>query len=101
MKKFGLIVAIIAILGLVGTTLFLSSKKVSFSWISSKISGGPTIESTSNEVRAHGWDFRSYTYIDTAGRVCTAVFTDEKGGNIDCDFPPVGFDYAAFAKSAK
>lgn len=82
-------------------TLSTYASAVSFSWLSSKVSGGGTISSTSNEVEAHGWDFRSYTYLDTAGRVCTVVFTDQKGGTLDCDFAPANFDYEEFLKRTK
>lgn len=82
--------------------LIQSAQAVSFSWVSSKLSGDATLHSTKNEVEAYGWNFRSYTYIDPAGRVCTVVFTDEKGGGApDCEFPPEGFDYEAFIKRAK
>lgn len=80
--------------------LSTSASAVSFSWLSSKVSGGGTISSTSNEVEAHGWDFRSYTYLDTAGRICTVIFTDNKGGSLDCDFPNATFDYEEFQKRA-
>jgi len=82
----------------VGLTSY--AQAVSFSWLSSKVSGGGTISSTSNEVEAHGWDFRSYTYLDTAGRICTVIFTDNKGGSLDCDFPNATFDYEEFQKRA-
>ena len=81
--------------------LSTSASAVSFSWLSSKVSGGGTISSTSNEVEAHGWDFRSYTYLDTAGRICTVIFTDNKGGSLDCEFPPKDFDYEEFLKRTK
>ena len=81
-------------------TLSTYASAVSFSWLSSKVSGGGTISSTSNEVEAHGWYFRSYTYLDTAGRVCTVIFTDQKGGTLDCEFPPKDFDYDEFQKRA-
>lgn len=80
--------------------LSTSASAVSISWLSSKVSGGGTISSTSNEVEAHGWDFRSYTYLDTAGRICTVIFTDNKGGSLDCEFPPANFDYDEFQKRA-
>ena len=90
------------LIGLVAlVALSTSASAVSFSWLSSKVSGGGTISSTSNEVEAHGWDFRSYTYIDTAGRVCTVIFTDEKGGNGVCEFPPAEFDMEKFIKGMK
>ena len=81
--------------------LSTTADAVSFSWLSSKVSGGGTISSTSNEVEAHGWDFRSYTYLDTAGRICTVIFTDNKGGSLDCEFPPKDFDYEEFLKRTK
>lgn len=78
-----------------------SAQAVSFSCISSKLSGDGTLPSFKNEVEAHGWDFRSYTYVDPAGRICTVVFTDEKGASLDCEFPPANFDYDEFMKRAK
>ncbi len=90
-----ILISLIAII-----TLYSSASAVSFSWLSSKISGGGTIPSTSNEVEAHGWDFRSYTYVDTAGRICTVIFTDQKGATLDCDFAPKDFDYDEFLKRA-
>lgn len=54
-----------------------------------------------NEIEAHGYDFRSYTYVDPACRICTAVFTDEKGGSLDCEFPPKEFDLESFVKKMK
>lgn len=93
MKRFLIMLATLV-------ALSTSASAVSFSWLSSKVSGGGTISSTSNEVEAHGWDFRSYTYLDTAGRICTVIFTDNKGGSLDCDFPNANFDYEEFQKRA-
>ena len=81
--------------------LYSSAQAVSFSWLSSKMSGDGTLPSFKNEIEAHGWDFRSYTYVDPAGRICTTVFTDEKGGAIDCEFPPKDFDTEAFINKMK
>lgn len=81
--------------------LNVSSSAVSFSFISSKLSGDKTLQSTKNEVSAYGFNFRSYTYIDPAGRICTTVFTDEKAGGLDCEFPPKDFDYEEFYKRTK
>lgn len=77
-------------LGMVAAaTLAVSANAIGFAWLESKLSGkSTTIKSTWQEVDAAGWDFRSYTYMDPAGRVCTIVFTNEKGGSLDCDFPP-------------
>lgn len=90
------------VLGLAAAAVLVTSASaVSFSWISSKLGGDGTLPSFKNEVSAHGWDFRSYTYADPAGRICTVVFTDQKGGTIDCDFPPADFDMEAFIKKMK
>lgn len=81
--------------------LSTSASAVSVSWLSSKLSGDKTLQSTKNEVSAYGFNFRSYTYIDTAGRVCTTAFTDEKAAGMDCEFPPKDFDYEEFYKRTK
>lgn len=81
--------------------LSTSASAVSVSWLSSKLSGDKTLQSTKNEVSAYGFNFRSYTYIDTAGRVCTTAFTDEKAAGLDCEFPPANFDYEEFLKRTK
>ena len=94
MKRFLISLTVLSVLS-------TSASAVSFSWLSSKVSGGGTISSTSNEVEAHGWDFRSYTYLDTAGRICTVIFTDNKGGSLDCEFPPADFDMDKFIKGMK
>jgi hypothetical protein len=80
------------------TVLTISVHAVSFSWLESKIKSGGTLPSKMYEVDSAGWDFRQYTWIDPAGRVCTVIFTDKKGGNPDCDFPPKDFDYKKFTK---
>jgi hypothetical protein len=80
--------------------LSTSASAVSFSWLSSKVSGDKTLPSTKNEVAAYGFNFRSYTYVDTAGRICTTAFTDEKAAGLDCEFPPANFDYEEFLKRA-
>lgn len=90
------------VLGLAtAAVLVTSASAVSFSWVSSKLFGDGTLPSYKNEVSAHGWDFRSYTYVDPAGRICTVVFTDQKGGTLDCEFPPKDFDLEAFVKNMK
>lgn len=88
MKKILLIILSITIV----------ANAMSFSWFESKLNSSGTIPSTWNEVKAAGYDFRSYTWIDTAGRVCTTLFTNDRGGSIDCDFPPKDFDYESFLK---
>lgn len=78
-----------------------SASAVSFSWLSSKSSGDKTLPSTKNEVSAYGFNFRTYTYVDGAGRLCTTAFTDEKAAGLDCEFPPKDFDYEEFLKRTK
>lgn len=87
----------LSVIGLLST----NAQAVSFSWLSSKLTGDGTLQSFKNEISAHGFDFRSYTYVDPAGRICTVVFTDEKGGSIDCEFPPKEFDLESFIKKMK
>lgn len=81
--------------------LAINAQAVSFSWISSKLTGDGTLPSFKNEIEAHGYDFRSYTYVDPAGRICTVIFTDEKGSSLDCEFPPKDFDIESFIKKMK
>lgn len=59
-----------------------------FGWsrIETKLTSQGTIRSTINEVQASGWDLRTVSWIDAHGRYCTTLFTNEKGGTIDCDF---------------
>ena len=59
-----------------------------FGWsrIETKLTSQGTIKSTINEVQASGWDLRTVSWIDAHGRYCTTLFTNEKGGFIDCDF---------------
>lgn len=45
----------------------------------------------SKKETANNWMFTSYTYIDSAGRICTAV-TKLFSTSVDCDFPPEGFN---------
>ena len=59
---------------------------VGWSRIETKLTSQGTIKSTINEVQASGWDLRTVSWIDTYGRYCTTLFTNEKGGTIDCDF---------------
>lgn len=59
---------------------------VGWSRIETKLTSQGTIKSTINEVQASGWDLRTVSWIDVHGRYCTTLFTNEKGGTIDCDF---------------
>lgn len=59
---------------------------VGWSRIETKLTSQGNIKSTINEVQASGWDLRTVSWIDVHGRYCTTLFTNEKGGTIDCDF---------------
>ena len=82
MKKTIIIVAIAAV-------LFSAYKIVDvFGWsrLESKLISQGTIKSTVNEIESAGWNIRTISWIDAHGRYCTTIFTNEKGGDIDCDF---------------
>lgn len=82
MKKSIIIVVIAAV-------IFSAYKIVDvlgWSRIETKLVSQGTIKSTVNEISASGWDIRTLSWIDAHGRYCTTIFTNEKGGDIDCDF---------------
>ena len=81
-KKTIIIVAI----GLVIFAIYKIIEAVGWSRIETKLSSQGTIKSTINEVQASGWYIRTLSWIDAHGRYCTTLFTNEKGGSIDCDF---------------
>lgn len=81
-KKTIIIVAI----GLIIFAIYKIIETVGWSRIETKLSSQGTIKSTINEVQASGWDIRTLSWIDSHGRYCTTLFTNEKGGSIDCDF---------------
>ena len=82
MKKLYSILFIIVLGGF--AYLFISI--MGWSRIETKLTSQGTIKSTINEVQASGWDLRTLSWIDAHGRYCTTLFTNEKGGFIDCDF---------------
>ena len=82
--KFYLYTSLI-ILGLFFTSVGLVSI-LGWSRIETKLTSQGTIKSTINEVQASGWDLRTVSWIDAHGRYCTTLFTNEKGGALDCDF---------------
>ena len=82
MKKLYSILFIIVLGGF--AYLFISI--MGWSRIETKLTSQGTIKSTINEVQASGWDLRTVSWIDAHGRYCTTLFTNEKGGSIDCDF---------------
>lgn len=80
---YGLLIA--AILLAIG---YVFVNTLGWSRIETKLTSQGTIKSTINEVSASGWDIRTLSWIDAHGRYCTTLFTNEKGGTIDCDFKP-------------
>ena len=54
-----------------------------------------TIPANSYSVEAIGNNLRAYTFIDSAGRVCTGVYSEQGGSWGDCEFPP-NWDADAF-----
>lgn len=70
------------------TIAYIIIDSLGWSRIETKLVSQGTIKSTINEVSASGWDIRTVSWIDSHGRYCTTIFTNEKGGAIDCDFKP-------------
>ena len=81
LKVYGSIFIVIA-----GVVLYYFITNVGWSRIETKLRSEGTIQSDINEVQAAGWNLRTVSWIDTHGRHCTTLFTNEKGGMIDCDF---------------
>lgn len=73
---------------IIGFTFYITISVMGWSRIETKLSSQGTIKSTINEVQASGWDIRTLSWVDAHGRYCTTLFTNEKGGTIDCDFKP-------------
>ena len=84
MKK-AIFTLIVVLIGAVG---YFTVNFIGWSRIETKLTSQGTIKSTINEVQASGWDLRTVSWIDAHGRHCTTLFTNEKGGAIDCDFKP-------------
>ena len=83
MKKYfymGTALAVIAI------AIYIAITVMGWSRIETKIVSKGTIDSTINEVKAAGWNLRTISWVDAHGRYCTTLFTNEKGGTLDCDF---------------
>ena len=83
MRKFLYGIPLITVIVLI---VWASIKYIGWSRIETKLTSQGTIKSTINEVQASGWDLRTVSWIDAHGRYCTTLFTNEKGGAIDCDF---------------
>ena len=81
--------------------LSVSAYALSWSQISAVIDNSPVLKSAKHEVSAYGFNFRQYTWIDPAGRICTTAITDGKALGLSCEFPPSTFDYAAFQQRLK
>lgn len=74
---------------------------VSWSQVSAALDNSPVLPSAKHEVSAYGFNFRQYTWIDPAGRICTTAITDSKGLGLSCEFPPKDYDYATFQQRLK
>ena len=66
--------------------IYIGIALVGWSRIETKIISQGTIDSTINEVKSAGWNLRTISWVDAHGRYCTTLFTNEKGGTLDCDF---------------
>lgn len=70
-------------------TIFISSAfAISWSQIAAATDNSPTLPSAKHEVSAYGFNFRQYTWIDPAGRICTTALTDSKALGLSCEFAP-------------
>ena len=81
--------------------LTISAYAISWSQMAAALDNSPVLKSAKHEVTAYGFNFRQYTWIDPAGRICTTAMTDNKGLGVDCEFPPKDFDYIAFQQRLK
>ena len=68
------------------TISYIAISVMGWSRIETKLVSQGTIKSTINEVKSAGWNLRTISWIDAHGRYCTTLFTNEKGGTLDCDF---------------
>ena len=74
---------------------------LSWSQMASAVDNQPVLKSAKHEVSAYGFNFRQYTWIDPAGRICTTAITDGKALGLSCEFPPVNFDYTSIQNKLK
>ena len=81
--------------------LSASAYAVSWSQMAAALDNQLVLKSAKHEVAAYGFNFRQYTWIVPAGRICTTAVTDGKGLGLSCEFPPATFDYAAFQQRLK
>ena len=83
-------------------TLFISSSfAISWSQIAAAVDDSPVLPSAKHEVSAYGFNFRQYTWIDPAGRICTTALTDGKALGLSCEFAPNPETLQAVAKKLK
>lgn len=78
-----------------------ASFAVSWSQIAAAIDNSPVLKSAKHEVSAYGFNFRQYTWIDPAGRICTTAITDGKALGLTCEFPPANYDYSQLVNKLK
>ena len=83
MKKYFYIGTALAVIAI---AIYIAITVMGWSRIETKIVSKGTIDSTINEVKAAGWNLRTISWVDAHGRYCTTLFTNEKGGTLDCDF---------------
>ena len=81
--------------------LAISAYAVSWSQMAAALDNQPILKSAKHEVAAYGFNFRQYTWIDPAGRICTTAVTDGKGLGLSCEFPPANFDYTSIQNKLK
>ena len=74
---------------------------VPWAYAAAALDNPPVLPSAKHEVSAYGFNFRQYTWIDPAGRICTTALTDGKALGLSCEFPPTGYDYAELQKRLK
>ena len=83
MKKYFYIGTTLAVIAI---AIYIAITVMGWSRIETKIISQGTIDSTINEVKSAGWNLRTISWVDAHGRYCTTLFTNEKGGTLDCDF---------------
>lgn len=81
--------------------LSVSAYALSWSQMASAVDNQPVLKSAKHEVSAYGFNFRQYTWIDPAGRICTTAMTDGKALGLSCEFPPANYDYTAIQQKLK
>ena len=81
--------------------LAISAYAVSWSQMAAVLDNQPVLKSAKHEVAAYGFNFRQYTWIDPAGRICTTAITDGKALGLSCEFPPANYDYTPLQQKLK